>query len=294
MTNLDAPIPRHPNAMPLPICATYQYWDNKIGGVVPKGKARYTVKASSYVAIGQANPDFVHFIDFRQPVRQREVIKKAYYNKKISQDWAEKFAEITTSIEPGTLIGFIATRENMVFDWQYATLNLSTGVPGEMIIHLGIGEEITIGDWHSTKYKKNAAQWVSYLNGDIFIQAKAAIARTKKTAAEALHNPLNKLGELVEANLQPFDAKLEEMFGTCNVIFDKVFNQIAQLNTEFNKKASAYQKDIADLTQEFLKLKQENAYLKAKADQKAITTQKDIADLKQQLADLKQELKNAI
>jgi septal ring factor EnvC (AmiA/AmiB activator) len=101
----------------------------------------------------------------------------------------------------------------------------------------------------------------------------------------SLHNPLN--GELVEANLH---AKLEEMFGTCNVIFDKVFNQIAQLNTEFNKKASAYQKDIADLTQEFLKLKQENA----KADQKAITTQKDIADLKQQLADLKQELKNAI
>jgi hypothetical protein len=288
MTNLDAPIPRQPNPNAMPLCATYQYWDNKIGGVVPKGKARYTVKASSYVAIGQANPDFVHFIDFRQPVRHREVIKKAYNNKKISQDWAEKFAEITTQIEPGTLIGFIATRENMVFDGQYATLNLSTGVPGEMIIHLGIGEEITITDWHSTKseaYKKNAAQWVSYLNGDIFIQAKAAIARTKKTAAEALHNPLNKLGELVEASIQPFDAKLEEMFGTCNVIFDKVFNQLAHLNTEFNKKASAYQKDIADLRQEVSDLKQENAYLKAKA-------QKDIADLKQQLADLKQELKN--
>jgi hypothetical protein len=240
-TNLDAPIPNAMPLLPSLIAASYQFWDNKIGGVVPKGKARYTVK----VAIGQANPDFVHFINFRQPVRHREVIKKAYNNKKISQDWAEKFAEITTQIEPGTLIGFIATRENMVFDGQYATLNLSTGVPGEMIIHLETGEEITITDWRSTKseaYKKNAAQW---------------LARFEENAAD----PLNKLGELV----QPFDAKLEEMFGTCNVIFDKVFNQIAHLNTEFNKKASAYQKDIADL------LKQ------AKADQKAITTQKDIA-----------------
>jgi hypothetical protein len=286
MTNLDAPIPNAMPLLPSLIAASYQFWDNKIGGVVPKGKARYTVK----VAIGKANPDFVHFINFRQPVRHREVIKKAYNNKKISQDWAEKFAEITTQIEPGTLIGFIATRENMVFDGQYATLNLSTGVPGEMIIHLETGEEITITDWHSTKseaYKKNAAQWVSYLNGNIFIQAKAELARTKKTAAEALHNPLNKLGELVEASIQPFDARLDEIVDGYCQDYDQVMKQIADLNTNFSRQASAYQKALDDLRQEVSDLKQENAYQKAITDQKAITNLKAIADLKQEFAELK-------
>ena len=210
--------------------------------------------------MGRAEPGvtYEHYVGFRpSPRKAREAVRRHAAEGKVSEAWAEAFAEATANLDGELRVGpltrrmytgqkrapkgaSINTREALEGCWATLALDPTAGKPGIITLHMAGDEPLVLSRFNpGTSRKANAAQWLALFDPEGLYQSKRELATLRRHLADErgleTYSPNTALGALVATQVLPVWE-----------IVDRLSDQVEKLNQFVAKLAG----DILDLKRE--------------------------------------------
>lgn len=224
---------------------------------VKQRQAEWTLKLRW---MGRAEPGvtYEHFVGFRpSPRKAREAVRRHAAEGKVSEEWAEAFAEATADLDGELRVGpltrrryngqkrapkgaSINAREALEGCWATLALDPTTGKPMVITLHMVSDEPLVLRRFNpGTSRKANAAQWIALFDPEGVHQSRRELATLRRHLADERglekYSPSTAVGALIAAEVLP------------------VAEDIARLNTEVEK----LKQFVAKLAGDILELKRD-------------------------------------